>query len=346
MKVNLPEPCHEDWNKMNSQEKGRFCGSCQKLVIDFSQMSDTEIINYFKEYKGQNTCGHFKKSQVDRKLIEKESIIQETPRRKLFLKELAAACFAFFLASTDAKAQNETTTNQQHQNLETENSNQNQGKEIAINGKVKNGNKVLSNAIISIKGTEHKTVSLENGLFSIYIPNELAQNQEFVTLVVEYEGLETKEIEVKTSPTNQFIEIDFEEKEFVFTAPNLEAESFRTLGFTVLIPDSITVKGKLSDETGETLVGVTVLVKGTNKGTVTDMEGNYTLTDVPQNATLVFSYISCKDKEIELETNQTTLNTTLDEDTHNLGLIVLVVEKKSKWYSPRGAWYKIKNLFR
>lgn len=356
MKVNLPEPCHEDWNKMDSQEKGRFCGSCEKLVIDFSVMSDIEIVNYFKEYKGQNTCGHFKKNQINRHL-DTQLKEKETPRRKLFLKELAAACFAFFLASTDAKAQGGVVyTDEEIEQIKEERNQkkalENQGKEIAINGKIINDKEVLSNAIISIKGTEHKTVSLENGLFSIYVPFEIAQNQEFVTLVVECEGLETKEVEVKTSPTNQFIEVDFEEKERVITAISLANEDIYISGFSISIPDSITVKGIITDETGEILIGATVLVKGTNQGTVTNIDGNYALVDVPQNSTLIFSAISYNSREIAVKDIEDIENVhmELEEDVHvlgGIGIIGIEVEvQKRKWYSPRRAWHKIKNIFR
>ncbi len=41
LKINMPEPCTEVWNKMLPENNGRFCLSCQKKVIDFSAMSDS-----------------------------------------------------------------------------------------------------------------------------------------------------------------------------------------------------------------------------------------------------------------------------------------------------------------
>jgi len=49
IQLSIPTPCHEDWDKMNPVEKGRFCDSCQKKVIDFSNMSDREIATFFKK---------------------------------------------------------------------------------------------------------------------------------------------------------------------------------------------------------------------------------------------------------------------------------------------------------
>jgi hypothetical protein len=336
MKVNLPEPCHEDWNKMDSQEKGRFCGSCQKLVIDFSVMSDTEIVNYFKEYKGQNTCGHFKKTQVNRHLDRKLKE-QETPRRKFFLKELAAACFAFFLASTDAKAQGESYFSEKE--IEQSKDNQDKKIEIAINGKIVNGNENIANAIISIKGTNNKTVSLENGLFSIYIPNEIAQNQDFVILVVEHQDFRQKEVEVATSPTNQFIEIDFDRG---------RKTTVELISGQVGVVDSQeerTITGIVTDYTGETLPSATVQIKGTNQGTTTDIEGNYSLV-VPYGSTLVFRFVGYESQEAEIE-NKTVIDVKL-EDGYLDGMMVVggSFGRPYKWYSPRAWYYKVRNIFR
>jgi hypothetical protein len=66
--VRVPEPCHEDWNKMLPDEKGKFCLSCNKSVFNFSNKTDGEIKNILLEHKDQKVCGHFKKSQVDRPL--------------------------------------------------------------------------------------------------------------------------------------------------------------------------------------------------------------------------------------------------------------------------------------
>ncbi len=39
IKINIAEPCHENWEKMLDEEKGKFCLSCQKQVVDFSRMT-------------------------------------------------------------------------------------------------------------------------------------------------------------------------------------------------------------------------------------------------------------------------------------------------------------------
>ncbi|MFA7583394.1 MAG: carboxypeptidase-like regulatory domain-containing protein, partial [Proteiniphilum sp.] len=68
--------------------------------------------------------------------------------------------------------------------------------------------------------------------------------------------------------------------------------SFLLCSFTLPAQQQISVTGTVTEgATGDPAIGVTVLVKGTTNGTVTDMDGNYTLNDVPVTATIVFSYI-------------------------------------------------------
>lgn len=75
--ISIPEPCHEDWNKMIPNEKGRFCESCSKTVVDFTEMLPDDIKNYFLENRGKSICGRIKQSQLD-------SIIINIPRSVLY----------------------------------------------------------------------------------------------------------------------------------------------------------------------------------------------------------------------------------------------------------------------
>jgi len=64
----IPTPCHEDWNNMTQQDKGRFCASCSKQVVDFSLMTDNQVLNYFKNTSGK-VCGRFADDQLQRPMI-------------------------------------------------------------------------------------------------------------------------------------------------------------------------------------------------------------------------------------------------------------------------------------
>ncbi|MEP6512378.1 MAG: T9SS type A sorting domain-containing protein [Parafilimonas sp.] len=69
LSVYIPKPCHEDWNRMSSAEQGRFCQSCCKQVVDFTSMTDQQVLNYFKKASG-NICGRFENDQLKRPLQE------------------------------------------------------------------------------------------------------------------------------------------------------------------------------------------------------------------------------------------------------------------------------------
>jgi hypothetical protein len=66
IKYSIQNPCDESWNKMVPETTGRFCGSCEKSVIDFTGMSDFSIVNYLESHKNEKVCGRFTKPQLDR----------------------------------------------------------------------------------------------------------------------------------------------------------------------------------------------------------------------------------------------------------------------------------------
>lgn len=84
-----------------------------------------------------------------------------------------------------------------------------------------------------------------------------------------------------------------------------------------------TVTGTVSDATGSTLPGVSVQVKGTQRGTTTDVSGKYTLANVPDNGTLIFSFIGYTTQEIAVG-NQATIDVKLADDTKALQEVVVV----------------------
>ncbi len=84
-----------------------------------------------------------------------------------------------------------------------------------------------------------------------------------------------------------------------------------------------TVTGKVTDTDGMPLPGVTVLLKGTLQGTVTNADGNYSLTNVAEDATLVFSFIGMRTKEI-IAGSQTTINMTMEVDAIGIEEIVAI----------------------
>src|SRR6218665_1146123 len=108
-------------------------------------------------------------------------------------------------------------------------------------------------------------------------------------------------------------EITFEEEgQFVIIKPILASTSH-----------TITVTGKVADETGVSLPGVNVLEKGTANGTVTDIEGSFTLEAASNSSVLVFSFIGYESKEVAVG-SQVNFEITLRADVKKLEEVVVV----------------------
>lgn len=90
------------------------------------------------------------------------------------------------------------------------------------------------------------------------------------------------------------------------------------------------ISGKVSDSSGGSLPGVSIVIKGTNTGVITDANGNFSLSNVPANATLQFSFVGMKTQEITVG-SKTTINVTLAEETVGIEEVVAIgygVQKK------------------
>ncbi|TDO78095.1 hypothetical protein EV143_103340 [Flavobacterium chryseum] len=92
-KITIPEPCHEDWNKMTPDKNGRFCLSCSKTVVDFTLMFSDEIKHFFTQNENNKICGRFKKSQLDTITIQipNRVLYSQTRYSKMFLLALFVA---------------------------------------------------------------------------------------------------------------------------------------------------------------------------------------------------------------------------------------------------------------
>jgi len=85
---------------------------------------------------------------------------------------------------------------------------------------------------------------------------------------------------------------------------------------------SVTIAGKIMDATGETLVGATVVEKGTTNGTISDFNGNFELTVPSSDATINVTYTGYADQEIALD-GKKQLNITLEETAEKLEEVVV-----------------------
>jgi hypothetical protein len=69
--ISIENPCQENWDEMQPDQAGtrRFCANCRKNVVDFTLMSDRQIVDFFKKPSNQSACGRFLSDQLERDII-------------------------------------------------------------------------------------------------------------------------------------------------------------------------------------------------------------------------------------------------------------------------------------
>ncbi len=104
----------------------------------------------------------------------------------------------------------------------------------------------------------------------------------------------------------------------------------------------INVRGRVVDMTGETLIGVNVIVKGTNQGTISDINGEFSLQVPSSNSTLIFSYVGFQEQEISLN-RRTYLDVTMEQDIELLDEVIVVGYGTQRRVSVTGAVSTLSN---
>jgi hypothetical protein len=186
IQITIPEPCHEGWQNMTPVEKGRFCASCQKTVLDFTYLSDNEIINLVN--KNDNLCGRINVSQLNRNLIE-------TKTKSNYFGYFATSVLAFLgLGTSIIVAQEKPVTEQT--DLKYLNKATDSVERITVSGLVTgNDRALLPGATIFIKNTSSGVQTNEKSEFSIKA--NLGD-----ILVFSYLGYENTEVIVSSNVIN------------------------------------------------------------------------------------------------------------------------------------------------
>lgn len=113
LKIQIPKPCHEDWNLMTPNQQGRFCDSCAKSVVDFTQMKTPEIQQYFIQNQGKKVCGRFNNDQLEsiRISIPMRVLYSQTQFHKMFLLALFVSMGTTLLSCSNANGNKQSIEN-------------------------------------------------------------------------------------------------------------------------------------------------------------------------------------------------------------------------------------------
>ena len=101
LQLSIPQPCHQNWQHMTSTEQGRFCNACAKEVIDFSTMTDKEVLTYFTSKKNEKVCGRAYPDQLERAITSPK----EFKKKKFWYWNYIAMGLLFFSKANMSKAQ-------------------------------------------------------------------------------------------------------------------------------------------------------------------------------------------------------------------------------------------------
>jgi hypothetical protein len=198
--IQIPEPCHEDWDKMTPVQQGRYCQSCCKEVVDFTSMTDQEIIGFLSKPLGK-ACGNFSTDQLNRAITE-----PTTPAKKRIWAVMLSFLIPLFI-STKSKAQRgklAITNRAQQQPVKC--ATEIRGETIArvipqtinIEGKIKDtsGNPVPF-ATVLISGTNHYALADSAGIYCL--KNILRGD---LTLSVSSIGFYSRDVRIPSAPSD------------------------------------------------------------------------------------------------------------------------------------------------
>ncbi len=172
LQLSIPEPCHQNWQQMTPTGQGRFCNACAKEVVDFSMMTDTEVLNYFSMITHQKVCGRALPSQLERTICKPKE-----PKKRLFWYwNYIVMFFIFFTKVNTVKAQGaikpvtELSPVKTNEIVVTALGYTVRRTNQVITGKITdvNGNPV-SFASIKIKGTSTEKHADANGIYSLKV---------------------------------------------------------------------------------------------------------------------------------------------------------------------------------
>jgi TonB-linked SusC/RagA family outer membrane protein len=137
-----------------------------------------------------------------------------------------------------------------------------------------------------------KEIKRQTGIYFLYDADLLKQRSKPVSINVKNTAIEeVMAIALKSQPFNW----EISENTILIKPVSIKPAN------TSLTQQNIDLRGKIIDENGQPLMGVTVTVKGTSLGAVTDVNGNFTLSNVNDDATLLISYIGYASKEVKAQ---------------------------------------------
>ena len=168
------------------------------------------------------------------------------------------------------------------------------------------------------------SVNVENGTLSeIFSQIEAQSNYRFFYQNEQILNVDRKSVDVNDKNVEELVKSLLSDTSLSYKFVDRNIIIFPKSDEATFAQQQIPVSGKVTDSGNAPLPGVTVVIKGTTNGTVTDADGKYSLANVPGDGVLVFSFVGMKSQEIDVA-GQTIINVVLQDETIGLQEVVAI----------------------
>jgi len=197
LNLSIAKPCSENWSNFTATHDGAFCGTCQKVVVDFTRMGDVDIANFFAT--SARTCGRFRIEQ----LTAYQSIA--TPRINPGIWLLKAGFLSLFLilAGKTSIAQVRTEPQPTHQQATSQKISEQPAQVVKGVVRSNDDQSPLAGVNIYLKSSTIGTISDDKGAFTF--PKKLNIGD---TIVFSFIGYKTTDYVIQKSQSDLDVSID------------------------------------------------------------------------------------------------------------------------------------------
>ncbi|PJJ52826.1 carboxypeptidase-like protein [Hymenobacter chitinivorans DSM 11115] len=210
--LRISEPCAQPWALMTPQGAGRHCAACQKVVIDFTQKTDAEILAVLAATAGQ-ACGRFGGSQLNRPL---QPLVVAPPRAGGWWRPAVAATVALLgfrtLLPQAAQAQHPTSQHPSASRRTDQPESRAEAKPVDRDERISDNSRLLTGRVVDktngegvpgvtvlVKGTTNGVSTNSDGTFSLRV----AADQQNLLLTFATIGYLYQELPMPTGPQAQ-----------------------------------------------------------------------------------------------------------------------------------------------
>ncbi len=222
LKITIPEPCDQNWERMPVLPNGRHCDKCERNLFDFTGMSDEEVVKLIERTNGK-VCGRFRKTQLDKPLFHEPDLHSGALVPAIMYTVLAAALT--LPVAVNAQQTHVSKTEQTPASSPEQVSEKEPASELVVRARLLDADsgEPIAERLISVSeaGGRAETVTDKNGYFILEITDDLLVNDSLELHVQDdyLYSFVTFKIAKADLPKNTEIKIQSNREEFFLGMP-------------------------------------------------------------------------------------------------------------------------------